>query len=146
MLCTQCADAPRWMKGKGEGQGYDRSPRRPNWNPNTVVVDDPGPACEGEPGTCAVGVDGPLADPRGGVELRLTVACAAAVIPCMLPNCGAIGLPNGDAGFEPVARPRSRCTINGGTLCEPDWDAPRRCEGRVGDEGPALGRGGCGGR
>ena len=79
---------------------------------------------------------------RPGVGLGEPDARAAVAV--MLANCGAVGL-YGEPGAALVVLPRIRCTMNGGTLCEPPCDPPRWCVGRVGDDGPALGRGGCGG-
>ena len=121
-------------------------------------MDDPGVVVCAAP--IPVPVPAPVAAPelelvepcatRGGVGLGLVdVRAAAAAV--MLANCGVVGLWNGVPDAEPApgdtARPRIRCTMNGGTLCEPPaCDPPRWCVGRVGDDGPALGSGGCGGR
>ena len=103
-------------------QPYDRSPRRPNWNPNTVVADPGVGAGAGVLGTLGVEEDGPAPedDPRSGVGLELPVARVAATMPATLANCGVVGLVNGDAGVELGVRPRIRCTMSGGTFCEPD--------------------------
>ena len=140
---------------------FHRSRCRPSWNPNTVV-DEPG-VCDG-PGVlgappAAEGGGGPCAGPGGGggrvgAGTGLPAAArATAPMPAKCGvKCGVVGLAYGEPGCELGARPRIRCTMNGGTLCEPDCDAPRWwwCVGlageSIGEPGPGLGRGGCGGR
>ena len=132
------ARARRAVKVRGKGCNGNVHRCRPSWKPKTD--DDPGV------GGCAGALEGPADggwEERPQVPLGVADRIAVAAIPV---KCGVAGGLECDGPDETGVRPRIRCTMNGGTVCEPACELPRWCVGRVGDDGPALGSGGCGGR
>lgn len=124
---------------------------RPSWKPNTD-------GREADTGVCGCPVPEPLplaggeGDVRAGADADVGVGegdppeatLVLPITPENVANWGAVGLLKG----EPVARPRMRWTMNGGTVCEPPEEPRRWCVARVGEDGPEEipGSGGCGGR